>query len=165
MLLPVNDWLYFECFRFDYIAIHNAGLLLRRHLSFRMLIVRRACRHDITRASMLLCNKCFLIGCRSDAIVDTLFVVCRAVYFCNFRYFEANRHSYQRLLMQSYRIFWILLDSGWFWFAIFGAFARICTATYANLYKMCSSKICPNAFVSERSFGVFATFVLFCINP
>lgn len=85
--------------------------------------------------------------------------------FFNFRYFEANRHSYLRLLMQSYRIFWILLDSGWFWFAISGAFARICTATYANLYKMYSSKICPNAFVSERSFGVFATFVLFCNNP
>ena len=152
-------------FRCDYVAIHNVGLLLRLHLSFRMLIVRRACRHDIARASMLLCNKCFLIGCRSDAIVDTLFVVCRAVYFFNFRYFEANRHSYLRLLMQSYRIFWILLDSGWFWFAISGRFARICTATYANLYKMCSSKIYPNAFVSERSFGVFATFVLFCNNP
>lgn len=68
-------------FRCDYIAIHNAGLLLRRHLLFGIFILRRACRHDIARASMLLCNKCCLIGCRSDAIVDTLFVVCRAVYF------------------------------------------------------------------------------------
>lgn len=37
---------------------------------------------------MFLCNKCFLIGCRSDAVVDTLFVVCQAVNLFNFRYFE-----------------------------------------------------------------------------
>ena len=99
-------------------------------------ILRRAYRHDIARASMLLCNKCFLIGCRSDAIVDTLFVVCRAVYFFNFRYFEANRHSYLRLLMKSYRIF------EFFWTAVdfdlrFPAHLRVFVRRHMQTYTKC----------------------------
>ena len=30
---------------------------------------------------------------------------------------------------------------------------------------MCSSKICPSAFVSVRSFDVLASFALFCKSP
>lgn len=33
--------------------------------------------------------------------------------------------------------FWVLLDSGWFWFAISGTFARIYSATYAQLIQKC----------------------------
>lgn len=122
---------------------------------------------------MLLCTKCFLIGCRSDAIVDTLFVVCRAVYFFNFRYFKANRHSYLRLLMQSYRIFWILLDSGWLWFAIpahLRVFVRRHMQTIQNVFvwdlpericlgakfwRVCNFRIVLQQSIDNVSSGIF----------
>lgn len=165
MLLPVNDWLIFECFSMRLCCNSQRRALIASSFVVWDLHFRRACRRVFARASMLLCNNYFLISCRSDAVVDTLFVVCHAVYFFNFRYFEANRHSYLRLLMRCYRFF------EFFWTAVdfdlrFPAHLRVFIRRHMhNLYKMCSSKICPNAFVSERSFGVFATFVLFCINP
>ena len=165
MLLPVNDWLYFECFSMRLYCNSQRRALIAS--SFVVWDAFCGVLAGMTLHAPLCCfvtNVFWSVAARTPSLIRYSSFAVPFIFF-NFRYFEANRHSYLRLLMQSYRIFWILLDSGWFWFAISGAFARICTATYANLYKMCSSKICPNAFVSERSFGVFATFVLFCNNP
>lgn len=146
-------------FRCDYIAIHNAG-------SYCVVICSLGSLFCGVLAGMTLHAPlcCFVtnvfFGCRSDAIVDTLFVVCHAVYFLIFgisRQTDIHFCDCSCDFIEFFEFFWTAVDFD----LRFPAHRR----HMHNLYKMCSSKICPNAFVSERSFGVFATFVLFCINP
>lgn len=122
----------FQC---DYVAIHNAGLLLRLHLSFRMLIVRRACRHDIARASMLLCNKCFLIDCRSDAVVDTLFVVCRAIFsiFGISRQTDIHICDCSCKVIEFFEFFWTAVDFD----LRFPAHLRVFVRRHMQTYTKC----------------------------
>lgn len=114
---------------------------------------------------MLLCNNYFLIGCRSHAVVDRYSSFAMPFIFSIFgisRQTDIHICDCSCKVIEFFEFFCAAVDFD----LRFPAHLRVFIRRHMhNLYKMCSSKICPNAFVSKRSFGVFATFALFCNNP